>query len=159
MIPIRNVVPSSALKMIVLTPHFVFPILAVKKNYLDISECLGCDLGIGDCQLTSPRQGPSSSPIQKGRGELLLRLLLKSQFSNKENPDKDIRPNWASSRCWIIFLSQAFRPCQIFHMTPRKLLRCVTTFSVGNFWKKSIFCPFLGLKNGFLTRLKVWFGV
>ena len=109
----------------------------------------------GDCQLTSPRQGPSSSPIQKGRGELLLRLLLKSQFSNKENPDKDIRPNWASSRCWIIFLSQAFLSCQIFCMTPRKLLRFVTTFSVGNFWKKSFFCTFLELKNVFLTSLKV----
>ena len=57
------------------------------------------------------------------------------------------------------FLSQAFRPCQIFRMTPRKLFRCVSTFSVGNFWEKSIFPAFLGLKNGFLTSLKVWFGV
>ena len=67
--------------------------------------------------------------------------------------------HWASSRCWITFLSQAFRPCQIFRMTPRKLLRCVATFSVGNFWKKSIFCAFLGLKNEFLTSLKVWFDI
>ena len=68
-------------------------------------------------------------------------------------------PHWASSRCWIFFLSQAFRPCQLFRMTPRKLLRCVTTFSLGNLGKKYIFSAFLGLKNGFLDSLKIWFGV
>ena len=47
-----------------------------------------------------------------------------------------------SSRCWIFFLSQAFRPCQIFRMTPRKILRCLAIFSVGNFWKNPFFMLF-----------------
>ena len=42
-----------------------------------------------------------------------------------------------SSRCF--FCHKAFRPCQIFCMTPRKLLRCVATFYVRNVWKKNQF--------------------
>ena len=38
-------------------------------------------------------------------------------------------------------------------------MRCVATFSVGNFWKKSTFHVFLWLKNVFFDWLKVWFGV
>ena len=41
--------------------------------------------------------------------------------------------HWSSSRDWTFFLYQAFRPCQKFCMTCRKILRCVTTFSLGNF--------------------------
>ena len=41
--------------------------------------------------------------------------------------------HWSSSRDWTFFLYQAFRPCQKFCMTCRKILRCVATFSLGNF--------------------------
>ena len=44
-------------------------------------------------------------------------------------------PHWSSSRDWTFFLYQAFRPCQKKFMTRRKILRCVTTFSLGNFWR------------------------
>ena len=36
------------------------------------------------------------------------------------------------------FWSKEFRPCKQFCMTPRRILRCVTTFDIGNFLRKYI---------------------